>query len=115
MNAAILPDDDDSDVVTLDFQIKFHKTDSVLAPDGSLHAVNAKCLKQNYRKILKLEPFEHDGDTKLIDEERVAYLKTSSNHRALLGVAVALFDAQFARTLSDPLRPRIPPAPDAGS
>ena len=114
MNAAVSPDDDESDVVTLDFQITFHKTESVLAPDGSLHGVTAICLKKNYSKILKLQPFNAHGDPALLPEKRLAYLRTASDHRALLGLAVALFDAQFARTAAEPLRPRLPPPPNAG-
>ncbi len=111
MNAAVSPDDDESDVVTLDFRIEFHKTESVLAPDGTSHGVTAICLKKNYKKILELKPFKAHGEHKPLLEQRLEYIRTSSDHRALLAVALALFDAQFARTAAEPLRPRLPPPP----
>ncbi len=111
MSESLPCEEDTSDIVTLDFQITFHKTETVLAPDGSLHGINAVCLKQNYHKILKLEPFKDDGSPELLPAKRRDYIRGTSDHRALLSIALALFDAQFARTTSEPLRARLPPPP----
>ena len=104
-----LADKDPSDLVTLNFQIIFHKAESVVAPDGSVHGILAHCLQPEYHTTIVLKPFAPDGSDTPIVDQRHAYVRKATDDRALLGIAQTLFDAQLARTASVPHRPRHPP------
>ncbi len=96
--------------VSLTFHIKFLKNEVVTAPDGSLHPLTIKCLKPNFTGYPPVtigplgQPGQHRHDK--FEDHKIA---EASEGRALLGAAIALFDAQLANILAGRTRREPPP------
>ena len=98
--------------VTLTFSITFPKTEIVLAPGGSSHPIKIICIRPNFvHDTVHLGPPERQSqeEAEARTHDLQHYIQKASEGRALLAAALALFDAHFARTLSQP--DRLPPPP----
>ena len=111
MSSATHDVDSTPEYVTLMFRIKFHKNETVTAPDGP-HALTIKCIKPNFLNypIVDIGPLEEPGHHHGSDHGKTMLAEASEN-RALLAAALALFDAEFAKVLTG-LAPPKPPRSD---
>jgi hypothetical protein len=96
--------------VELTFKLKFRRDGKVFLPskeystceDGNWHDLRTKCL-MCYTvppPPFKLDPVDNFGA--LSPEVQAETIKTRAQVRALLSVALAFVDADFARALTDP-------------
>ena len=110
--SATEPADNAPEYVTLTFNITFPKTEIVLAPGGSSQPLKIICIRPNFmHETVNLGPpdaHQHE-EAAAAQHELQHYIRTTSEGRALLAAALALFDAHFARTLSP--HERLPPPP----
>ncbi len=95
--------------VTLHFQVSFLKSQIVVAPDGTAHPLTIKCIKPNATlheyppvEIGPLGKPDHSANTDdtCDPDDKYTMLAEASRRRALLGAAVALFDAELAEMLA---------------
>jgi hypothetical protein len=84
--------------ISLTFRITFYKSRDLLCHDGKHHTVGIKCPKSCHDPM-EIAPL--DGAHGLTIDNMGERVKAWVERRALLSVALALADAQFAEMLPD--------------
>ena len=100
------PDGSDN-VVKITFELSFTKTVEVVSPgSNTLHDLRIICLPRHHHPI-QLGPLGGPGEDPFRDDHQAA-LRKWADDRALLSVATAFVDAEFAREV----RQAMPPSPE---